>query len=172
MQPVAKRTLTRTFLALLYLVFLAGCAIQLAPPYDKVVVDGLNAANTDAMTLFAEVRNGTVASTFPKREDKYTALIGKLDALAIAAAARPMPSGKVNDAITKELAKRGALGDFKDTTDAPPSVHAIEKISETFERMRTQDKTKGLSVDEVKAFRGQASIYFDQAITYENFLKR
>ena len=38
--------------------------------------------------------------------------------------------------------------------------------------MRDTDRKQGLTAFEVGAFKGQATIYFDQAITYENFLQR
>ena len=45
--------------ALTLLVLISGCATQLAPAYDKSVVDGLNAASTETMTLFAAASGGT-----------------------------------------------------------------------------------------------------------------
>jgi hypothetical protein len=159
------------FMLVLCLSF-AGCAIQLAPPYDKAVVDGLNAANAETMTLLAEVSHGTKSDTFPKREEKYNTLIGKLEALAVSAGARPMPSNKVTETINKQLEKRGTLQDFQDDETTPPSAHAIRKIAQSLEKMRDQDMKAGLKSGDVKAFKGQIAIYFDQAITYENFLKR
>jgi predicted GTPase len=151
--------------------FVSGCATQLAPPYDRAVVDGLNTANTEAMILLASVPAGARPDTFGAREEKYNTLIGELDALAILAGARPVPKNKVSEAINKLLAERGSPPVTEDEA-TPPSVHAIKMISETFTKMRDTDRKQGVTATEVKAFRGQAVIYFDQAITYENFLQR
>ncbi|MDG4562471.1 MAG: hypothetical protein P9E88_14375 [Candidatus Competibacter sp.] len=153
------------------LLSIAGCATQLAPPYDKNVAEGLTAANTEAMTLMATTSQGTDKSTFSSREEKYNALIGKLDALALLAGARPMPKNKVTDTINQLLEKRG--GKPIDNDDAtPPSAHSIKKLAETLTKMRDTDRKQGVTAYEAQAFKGQLVIYFDQAVTYENFLQR
>ena len=158
-------------LALAVLFFLAGCATQLSPAYDKSVVEGLNSANTEAMTLFASVSAGTKPDDYSSRAEKYASLIGRLDALSILAGARPIPKNKVSDAINRYLEKR-CTEQIVEADATPPSAHAIKKISETVEKMRNTDKKQGVTATEVSAFKGQATIYFDQAITYENFLQR
>jgi len=150
---------------------LAGCATQLAPPYDKAVVEGLSAANTETMTLLASASQGTDKSTYSSREEKYNNLIGKLDALVISAGARPMPKNKVTEALNKLLIKRGGEP-IDDDDSTPPSAHSIKKIAETLTVMRDTDKKQGVTAYEAQAFKGQLVIYFDQAITYENFLQR
>lgn len=158
-------------LLLVAVLSLVGCATQLAPPYDKSIAEGLSAANTEAMTLIASTSQGTDKSTFAPREDKYNTLIGKLDALALSAGARPMPKNKVTDAINRILEKRG--GKPLDDDDAtPPSAHSIRKVAETLTKMRDTDRKQGVTAHEVRGFKGQLVIYFDQAITYENFLER
>lgn len=158
-------------LAIALCISLAGCAMQLAPPYDKVVVDGLGTANTETMTLLASASQGTDKNTFPAREDKYNALIGKLEALALSAGARPMPKNKVSDAINKFLEKRGGKP-LSDDDSTPPSAHSIKQIASTLEHMRDTDRKLGITAYEAQAYKGQIAIYFDQAITYENFLQR
>lgn len=149
----------------------AGCATQLAPPYDKNVAEGLGAANTETMILLAAASQGTDKSSFSSREDKYNNLIGKLDAIALSAGARPMPKNKVTDAINKLLVKRG-VKPIDDDDSTPPSSHSIKKIAETLTKMRDTDKKQGVTAFEAQAFKGQIAVYFDQAITYENFLQR
>ncbi len=156
---------------LLQLLLLVGCATQLAPTYDKNVVDGLNSTSIDAMTLFASMSSGSKAQDFGTRADRYASLIGRLDALALAAGARPLPKNKVTDSINRFLEKRGATA-LSDDDATPPSTHAIQQIAVTFSKMRDIDQKQGVTAYEVLAFKGQASIYFDQAITYENFLQR
>lgn len=167
LQQTSLRLICLSWLSLLFL--LSGCAVQLAPNYDKEVVATLASSNVDAMTMFATVANGTSAQDFSNRAANYASLIGKLDALAIQANARPQPKNKITDAISSILAKRGiAVGDDANL----PSVTAVKKISETISKMRDVDQKQGLKALEVQAFKGQATLYFDQAITYENFLQR
>ncbi len=151
--------------------FLTACATQLAVNYDKAIVDGLQTTSVEAMTLFAATATGVSASDFNTRANQYAALIGKLDALAIAAGARPMPKNQVSESINQLLAKRG-VAPVSESASSPPSTHAIKKIAETIAKMRELDQKQGLTAYEVIAFKGQASVYFDQAITYENFLQR
>lgn len=160
----------RTFLVTV-LLSISGCATQLAPPYDKNVAEGLTAANTEAMTLMAFASQGTDKGTFTSREEKYNALIGKLDALALSAGARPMPKNNFTDAINKSLEKRGREP-IDDDDGTPPSAHSIKRIAETLTKMRDTDKKQGVTAFEAEAFKKLIFIYFDQAITYENFLQR
>ncbi|WP_336751768.1 hypothetical protein [Aeromonas hydrophila] len=153
------------------LLSIAGCATQLAPPYDKNVAEGLVAANTESMTLMAAVSQGTDKNSFSSREEKYNELIGKLDALALSAGARPMPKNKVTDAINKLLEKRGGKP-IDDDDSTPPSAHSIKRIAETLVDMRNVDRKQGVTAYEVQTFKRQLVIYLDQAITYENFLQR
>lgn len=150
---------------------LVSCATQLAPPYDKTVVEGLSAANTETMTLLAAASQGTEKNSFSTRENKYNTLIGKLEALALSAGARPMPKNKVIDTINMLLEKRGGQPLANDDS-TPPSAHSIKKIADTLTKMRDTDKKQGVTAYEARTFKGQIVIYFDQAITYENFLQR
>lgn len=151
--------------------FLSACATQLAPEYDEALLEGLNDASAEVMTLFASASGGTTANTFPAREDRYNNLIGRLDAMVIAAGARPVPQNRVTDTINRLLEARGHQP-LENDDATPPSAHAIQRVSETLAKMRDTDKRQGVTALEVQAFRGQAVIYFDQAITYENFLQR
>lgn len=157
---------TTTLLALV-----VGCATQLAPPYDKLLAEGLNAASSETMVLMSTVSTGTRASTFASREEKYDSLIGKLDALKLASIARPMPSNKGTEIINRVLTARNVPAVQQDD-DKPPSAYAIEKISGTIAKMKDTDKKQGITMAEAKAFKSQTLIYLDQAITYENFLQR
>lgn len=148
---------------------LSACSVTLAPNYDKAIVDGLSAANVKVMEMFAATSSGTDESTFGTREAAYNELIGGLDALVIQISARPMPDGKVLEKVNEALAARklDALNDGR-----APSAYPVEKISATLVKMRDTDKKQGVTSFEVAAFKGQVSIYLDQAITYENFLER
>lgn len=171
MRNAGNLAITRYSIAALLVWFLVGCATQLAPAYDKSVVDELNATNVEAMTIFAAAAGGTKPDTFKAREEKYNTTIGKLDALTILAGARPIPGSKTTETINRFLVKRGHGGLLEDEA-TPPSAHAIERVARTVEKMRDTDKVQGLTKTEVEVFKGQAVTYLDQAITYENFLKR
>jgi hypothetical protein len=170
MKTTARLSVVRLWLTCM-IIALAGCATQLAPSYDKVVAEGLVAANTEAMTLLATTSQGTSASTFSQREEKYNALIGKFDALAIQAGARPVPKSKASESINRILAKRGA-DPLTDDDATPPSVEPIKMVAQTLTKMRDTDKKQGITATESAVFKGQISIYLDQATTYENFLQR
>jgi len=148
---------------------MVGCATQLAPLYDKAILDGITVANREAMTLFASASNGLVKESHGARADTYNKLIGSLDALEIQAKARPVPKTKNIVAVNTWLEKRGLPAV---TDDEVPSATAIGKISATLKKMRDTDHKQGVSATEVQAFRNQVSIYMDQAITYESFLER
>jgi hypothetical protein len=148
---------------------LAACATQLAPSYDKALVDGMASTNKEVMFLFAAASSGTSKDSFQTRAESYNKAIGSADALEIQAKARPLPKTKVTEIVNKYLAQRGlpAL-----TDDQIPSATALHKVSETIAKMRDTDKKQGLTKLEVEAFKGQAVVYLDQAITYESFLQR
>ena len=159
------------FLVASAMLMLSGCATQLGPRYDKTVADGLMGANTEVMTLLASTSQGTSSATYERREDKYNSAIGKLDALAVQAAARPMPSNTVLTLVDQALEKRG-IATLADDDNEAPSVHPIRKIAESLTKMRDTDKKQGITSFESQAFKGQIVIYLDQAVTYENFLQR
>lgn len=148
---------------------LSACAIQLAPLYDRAVVDGLNAANVDTMALFAGAAGGTTRDSFPQRAAQYDRAIGEYDALAMQAAARPVPTNDMADAIRKVVGARNTPGDQNQVI---PSTTAMQGLSDTLTKMKEVDRKQGVTAMEVMAFRGQALIYMDQALTYEAALKR
>lgn len=159
----------RILLALLALLLAAGCATQLAPAYDKAIVDGLRSSNREAMILFATLAAESESKSYPARAATYNQLIGTLDALEMQSRARPMPKGAGHEAANKLLEKRGlpVVGD-----DEAPSATALNRMSAILSKMRDTDRKQGLSPTEVQAFKGQMSIYMDQAMTYEAFLQR
>lgn len=148
---------------------LGGCATTLAPRYDQAVVDGLNTTSTKLMTFFAGISPGTAKAGFAKRARTYAELIGSMDALTIQAQSRPIPKNRITEKVDAYLRKRGiqAL-----SGEDAPSATAMAAISRTLAKMRDTDKKQGLTAIEVLAFKGQVVTYLDQAITYENFLRR
>lgn len=150
------------------LVLLTGCTIKLAPVYDSSIVDGLNNAAIKSLEMLAGAAGGVQSATYPSRQDKYNSLIGEIDALALKIGSRPMPNNTVLDKVNDALAKRGVPA----ATGTAPSETALKNIYDALVKMRDTDKMQGLTVTEVKAFRGLVVIYFDQALTYETYLKR
>jgi hypothetical protein len=162
----------RACLALLLLV--PACTAQLAPEYDKSIVDGLATANTDMQALFATVDQGVDASTYQAaRAAAYNRLIGELRALELSATSRPTPPNDLLATVNQSLKARGqpSLAADPKFTDYP-SARAMEDAADTITHMRDADRTAGLHGALIQAFTNQAQIYMAQAMTYENFLKR
>lgn len=93
---------------------IAGCATQLAPQYDETLVTGINDVNKQIMELYASTSMGVARETFPNRVDQYNKIIGKLDALALQSANRPVPETKVqkrvSDAVKRMPPYEGPMG--------------------------------------------------------------
>lgn len=163
------RTIMERFSAIAVLLLASACVTQLAPDYDQALVDRLNSTNEALMEFFASTSQGVNPSAFGERKPSYDSLIGKLDALIIQARSRPIPENSVTEKVNAALEKRGVqILDDGDT----PSASALQRISETMVKMRNTDQKQGVTAFEVTAFKGQVSIYMDQAMTYENYLQR
>jgi hypothetical protein len=165
--PLARLVLVFT----IALGFIAsGCAVKLAPSYDRSIVEGLSTANEQTLILFASVSSGVPSTTFANRETTYNGLIGKFDALRIQAAARPMPrplftqifaGGPSADTAPKEL----------DVLKAPtPGV--LDTVLATLTEMRNTDRSSGLTSTRVMLFKNEFSISMEQALVYGKVLKR
>jgi len=141
----------------------ASCAIQLAPPYDKQIVDTLVSASELAETEFAAVRTGAEASTFKAHEDEYSKIVGKLATAETLARVRPLPKGA-------GIVPLGSV--VPSSVEEIPSVVAIEKLEDTVNRMRTKHQAEGLNVTQVQGYKGQFEIYMKNALTYEKGLER
>ncbi|MET1253993.1 hypothetical protein [Aliikangiella maris] len=153
-----------------YVLFLiSGCAIQLAPNYDKSLYDGITQSNNDILTLVAQVADGTSSSDFKQRESTYNSLIGRIDALALQSNARPVPDSKVIDKVNNYLTSRGIA---TVTSSEIPSATALKEISKNLTKMKQTDQTRGLGKSVVAIFKNAFIISMDQALTYEAFLER
>ena len=163
------RTMMQRVSSLALLLLLGACVTQLAPDYNRALVERLNATNVSLMEFFASASPGVKQTSFDDRKPTYDNLVGRLDALVIQARSRPIPQNSVTEKVNAALEKRGVqILDDGDT----PSATALEKISETIVKMRDTDAKQGVTAFEVAAFKGQVSIFMDQAMTYENFLER
>jgi len=172
MTAFVRRRGDRAIAAMVTLVVVAlasGCAVKLAPGYDRTLVDGLAEANENAMTLFASVSSSS-RETFDRRENTYNRLIGKFDALRMQAQARPTPRPFVLQ----------ILGIGPDPTKAPkdlalldaPTPKILRTVVDTLTKMRDTDKTQGLNEQLILGFKNSYEISIDQVLTYEKALER
>jgi hypothetical protein len=164
---MSGRVSTRAFAVLL--LFLGACAIQLAPAYDKQIVQGLESTSEAVMIQYAAVGEGSEKSKFSKMEPKYNELIGKLDALRMLSQSRYVPA----------YPTRGLFRRFNPDANVKaseqyqaPSIRAIEGMVRTLSELRDDHRDKGLKKLNVAASKNQFEIYLDQALTYERALER
>ena len=73
------------------ILLISGCATQLAPEYDKAIVDKTIATSQATMSFLEQIRRGTNVNDYTAREQTYNELIGAYDALSLQAKARPIP---------------------------------------------------------------------------------
>jgi hypothetical protein len=165
-------------LAASLLLMLTGCATQLAPSYSQSIVDGLNAANTQTMTMFATVSAGVPATTFAaERQTQYNAIIGQFSALESQVAARPMPQPPLGSSkFTPE--------EWQKVLATAPTKGSLDTIVSVLTKMRDEDQKNGFSkvitgcasaaLDPslVCGFQNAYTQNFDSALTYEMALQR
>jgi hypothetical protein len=161
----------RSIILLFSALLLASCTIQLAPDYDAALVEGLDDANTEALTLFAAVEPGSPTSEFPEHEGHYSKLIGRFDALRQRAATRQVPP------LAKRLSKIPIVSNLCNSQSDPAacvnsSPASLSEVLKIFRRMRDAHRTQGLTPDTVGLFRDGYYIAVDQALTVENALER
>lgn len=148
---------------------ITGCAVQLAPPYDKTIVDGLTTANEQTLTLFASLSGGVPANSYGTREATYNALIGKFDALRVQAEARPQPRPLLYKVLGIGPDVNSALADAFKTA---PSIPVLKTLVATMTRMRDSDKAGRLTPGIIAGFKTSYETSIDQALTYEKALER
>jgi len=150
----------------------AACTIQLAPAYDPSLVEGVTAANEEALTLFSAVEGGSTSADFPDHAAAYDGVIGKLGALRMQAAARPVPP--LADRVTAALTASGGLDDVcaeaADCVNTSP--RQLGAAADNLARMRATHAASGLTPDVVAVFRNAHEISMDQAMQVELALKR
>jgi hypothetical protein len=156
---------------LLWAMLLAACTIQLVPDYDQALVEGLDEANTAALTLFAAVESGSPATEFGEYEERYAELIGTFDALRQRAMSRQVP------ALADRLSRLGIVRDLCDSESDPSacvntSPASLERVLQVLREMRDRHRSGGLAIDVVELFRTDYRTAVAQALTVENALKR
>ncbi|MFL6745542.1 MAG: hypothetical protein ACJ8EI_09565 [Sphingomicrobium sp.] len=157
--------------ALLWVLMLAACTIQLVPSYDQALVEGLDGANTEALTLFAAVENGSPAGKFAAHEETYSEVIGTFDALRQRAANRQIPP------LAARLSKIRLVRDYCNSDSDPAgcvnvSPASLDRVLAVLRKMRDRHQSRGLEPDTVALFRTDYNTAIAQALTVENALKR
>jgi hypothetical protein len=150
-------------------VLLGGCAMKLAPDYDKAIFDGLTKANEDAMKLFASVPT----APFSKREDGYNSVIGELNAVLVQIKARPMPTPpRFAVSFLSFFGDRNAPQQAGDPL-APPTVGAVNTLIKIMTTARNDDLRGRLANRDALAFVKDAfATQMAQALVYEKALQR
>lgn len=167
--PEIQRTFLGLIVFLFFVLSITGCAVQLAPTYNKDIVTGITVANKDVLEFLSSVDAGTTQSTFANRKDKYDKLIGAFESISTQIKARPIPSNKVKDKVNELLSKRGV----QKLVDADyPSQIAIEEIVKNLKKMKDKDGNSDIGKTAIDVFKSAINISVDQALTYENFLER
>lgn len=157
--------------ALLWVILLTACTIQLVPSYDQALVEGLDAANTQALTLFAAVESGATAEKFADYEQTYSEVIGTFDALRQRAANRQVPP------LAKRLSETKIVSEFCNAREDPTgcvnvSPASLDRVLAVLRQMRDRHRRAGLQTETVDLFRRDYSTAIAQALTVENALKR
>lgn len=152
---------------------LSACMVQLAPSYDSGIVNALSGANQDIQLLFAQIGTLSDPAGFPARKPQYDKIVGELGAAELQIRTRPLPKP---DAIKKAAAalSRLEIGGVKADPgfSAYPSARAVHDLQGTILKMEEVDEKSGLRGGALGAFEGQATTFLQQAMTYENYLKR
>ena len=156
---------------LLCTIFLTACTIGLVPAYDQSLVQGLDEANTAALTVFAELENGKDKSAYPEYESRYAGLIGKFDALGQRASNRQVPP------LAHRLAKLKLVSDICDSASDPAacvnaSPASIAQAVRQLRTLRDRHKARDLKKDDIELLRGDYETAMQQALYVENALKR
>lgn len=166
-----NKTIHVTWLFAIYiLIFLGGCAIKLAPDYDRSIISGLGSANEKALVLYAEVSSGTSNDTYVDREASYNRTIGAFDALRLQARARPTPRPYIVQMFglgTPTTGEPDAVQKLEVPTEA-----ILEQIVLNISSLRDIDKTTGLRTTVVTGLKQSYETSIDQALTYEKALER
>jgi hypothetical protein len=171
MRPCAYPGFSLAGIALIVVAIVhAGCALRLAPNYDRSIVDGLARANEESMTLFASLVSGAPKDSFTKREPIYDELIGKFDALRLQAQVRPAPQVSApaalllgnNPQAQRQIAEAAAA----------PTAAILATLIRTMTMMRETDRKQGLQPILVQSFKREFEISMQQALTYEKALER
>lgn len=161
----------RSMTLVLASLLLSACTIQLAPDYDSALVDGLNANNVDALTLFAALEGGSDQANFSEFADDYAETIGAFEALRQRAETRPIPRlASRLDQVSFISDICNAQVDANECINASPA--AIGTVVSTLQTVRRRHRDDGLPADLVELFKGQYMAAIRRALFVEQALER
>ncbi len=153
--------------------FLLSCKVQLAPSYDELLIKDINETYKNTYIFFASLEDSITLKSYESRLAIYSKLIGQYNALHIRSQARPVPNKKAEVKVYNVLANKFDHDTiFNEVDDVYPSAHAFKAISKSLTELRNQDSNSGIHLDVLTLLKNEIDIYMDQAITYENHLKR
>ncbi|SAL61137.1 hypothetical protein [Caballeronia humi] len=92
-----------------------ACTVQLAPPYDASLVNGIRGVSNDIMQLYASAGMGVSKTTFVERAGQYNAIIGRADALALQSQSRPVADSALRDKADQAIKQRLAISPLPKT---------------------------------------------------------
>lgn len=147
--------------------FAGGCAVKLAPDYDKAIFDGLTKANQDAMVLFASAQSGP----YSKRAAAYDTTIGELAAVQVQIKARATPTPPpLLTGFAVAVGDKSAGQQISDALEAPTAgdVVTLIRIMNAAKRDDENGRLKRRLDFHVEAF----AIQMAQALAYEKALQR
>ncbi|HZP20477.1 MAG TPA: hypothetical protein VFB16_09735 [Bauldia sp.] len=166
----SREQLLRHIVVLLLSVSLAGCLTQLAPDYDKAIVDAVTSANEAGMKVLAAASAGTSAGTFSHRQADYDTAIGKLESLRLLVATRPTPPRHA--AAIAALKKLPGAAGIDPADFAAPTVFFVQHMADEITEMRDRDRRIGLRPEIVALYKSQFEFEMVNTLTYEKALQR
>ena len=86
-----------------------ACTVQLAPPYDASLVNGIRGVSNNIMELYASAGMGVSKITFSERAGQYNEIIGRADALALQSQSRPVADSALRDKADQAIKQRLAI---------------------------------------------------------------
>ncbi len=142
---------------------------NLAPAYDKNIVDGLQQSAEASLIQYAALAAGAPKDSFSENQEKYNALIGKFDALRVLTQSRYFPVWSLKGPLRRFSANDNVKA--SENFESPSTV-AIIGIVTTLSGLRDKHRSAGLNPTYVAASKNQFETYLDQALTYEKALER
>lgn len=167
----AVRNIFMLFIALL----LSACTIQLVPDYDQALVEGLEKANTETLTLFASVAEGSTKAEFGEYKERYAEIIGQFDALRMRADSRyvpPLAARLAKNKMFQSVCGGNRTGSQSPTECLNASPESLRLVIETMSEMRDLHRKDGFGASYARDQRDEYETRIDQALTVENALKR
>lgn len=155
--------------ALLLLVAVAGCTIQLSPAFDADLYKTVTELNVKAETLFAKVSGGGTAANFKTSSATYDALIGGFSAARLAADARGAPPMGVRLAAQGPWKKICA---DDPTACVNPTPSRLDDVISVITEMRDRHQAGRLPAYRVAYLKSVYEVYMHDVLVFEANLER